>query len=56
MQISEVHQVKEAHNPQDANKLLSQGWKLIAVVAVSSQAVQGALIACYVLGIPDPAR
>ena len=55
MQQQDIQQVKEVYSPQEANRLLSQGWVLVAVVAATSQNAPPAIIPCYVLGQAAPA-
>jgi len=54
MQTHDVQQVKEAYSPQEANKLLAQGWKLIAVVATTNPQNISVQAPCYVLGLKSP--
>lgn len=51
MQMHEVEQVKEAHGASAAQKLLDDGWKLIAVVAAGAGNYP-----IYVLGRSKPAE
>lgn len=55
MHEQNIQQVKEVYSSQDANRLLSQGWVLVAVVAVSSPNKLEAIIPCYVVGQAAPA-
>lgn len=53
MQMHDVKQVKEAYSPQEANKLLAQGWTLIAVVATTNPQNLNVKAPCYVLGLKN---
>lgn len=56
MQQQNIQQVKDVYSLQDVNRLLSQGWVLVAVVAVSSPHKLDITIPCYVVGqaAPEP--
>ncbi|WP_186506678.1 hypothetical protein [Pseudomonas putida] len=51
MDMHDVKQVKEAYSSQEANKLLDQGWTLIAVVATTNPQNLNVKTPCYVLGL-----
>ena len=53
MQISEAFEVAEVRSPADANTLMRDGWKLLAV-APGSTGGNGSTYVIYVLGKPKP--
>lgn len=55
MQMHDVQQLKEAYSLQDANKLLAQGWTLIAVVATTNPKNLNVKTPCYIFGLKNPA-
>lgn len=50
MQLHEATQVKEVYSPQDANDLLSKGWKLLAVTSATNPKSPQFVCVVYVLG------
>lgn len=49
-QMIEVDVIKEAYGSREANQLLDQGWKLLAVIAAIGPQQPG-LMPCYVFGM-----
>lgn len=53
MQLHEAYEVKEVYSPQEANAAIQkEGWKLLAVTAVTNPTAPQFVSVCYVLGKP----
>lgn len=51
MEMHEAHEVKEVYSSQQANAAIQQeGWKLLAVTAVTNPEAPQFVTVCYVLG------
>lgn len=50
MQLHEVTEVQDVYDSVEANRLLDQGWKLIAVTSGSLPSDLHHSVACFVLG------
>ncbi|CAG8865619.1 hypothetical protein PS627_01538 [Pseudomonas fluorescens] len=50
MELQQVKTLKEAQNVEEAEKLISEGWKLLAIIPTIR--ANGGSQPCYVLGKP----
>ena len=55
MELHEIVEIQESTNKEEVNKLLQQGWRLLAVVEVDEQ-VPGYQYFKYSLGLTEKAR
>lgn len=50
MELQKVRTLKEAQNVEEAEQLIAQGWKLLAIIPTVRS--DGSSRPCYVLGKP----